>query len=225
VKDRSDSVWTREIRELALATPGYFPLTELDALYQEAASAAALCPLPLVEIGSFCGRSTLALAAAARENGQLVISIDHHRGSVEMLEPFPYFDPRMVDPVHSRFDSSIRLIDTLELSGLRSFVVTVAAENRTALAICSFKASAVLIDGGHDEINPWWDLALALELLDDNGTLFIHDVFDDPDQGGQMPRAIERAASMRGWFTERRSGSLAILRKRLESGAGAAEHP
>ena len=38
---------------------------------------------PLVEIGTYFGKSTIYLAAAAVERGTVVVTVDHHRGSEE----------------------------------------------------------------------------------------------------------------------------------------------
>ena len=55
------------LRTIALATKGFMPEAEGDALYAAAVAAAALAPnLPMVEVGSYCGRSTVWLGAAAR---------------------------------------------------------------------------------------------------------------------------------------------------------------
>ena len=40
---------------------------------------------PCLEIGSYCGKSALYLGSAAKENHQLLYSIDHHKGSEEQL--------------------------------------------------------------------------------------------------------------------------------------------
>lgn len=50
------------------AAKGFMPVGEGLALYEAAVAAAAL-GLPLLEVGTYCGRSTLLLADAAREAG------------------------------------------------------------------------------------------------------------------------------------------------------------
>ena len=64
------------------AAKGFMPREEGLALYAAATEAAAL-GLPLLEVGTYCGRSTILLADAARGAGVSAITVDHHRGSEE----------------------------------------------------------------------------------------------------------------------------------------------
>ena len=68
-----------ELRQAAEAATGFMPPEEGLALYR---TAAVYAPRgPVLEIGTYCGKSTIYLAAAASEAGQLVVTVDHHRGS------------------------------------------------------------------------------------------------------------------------------------------------
>ena len=60
---------------------GFLPVDEAVQLNHWAMRGAEVGPL--LEIGSYCGLSTLHLAAAARQAGTVVFAIDHHRGSEE----------------------------------------------------------------------------------------------------------------------------------------------
>jgi MMP 1-O-methyltransferase len=69
------------LRTAAEAATGFMPPDEGQALYEAAAKAA---PHGLLgEVGTYCGKSTLYLAAAARAAGARVVTVDHHRGSEE----------------------------------------------------------------------------------------------------------------------------------------------
>jgi hypothetical protein len=62
-------------------------------------AALARAPFGLcVEIGSYCGKSTVYLGAACRQAGGLLMAIDHHRGSEENQPGEEYFDP--IWPTH-----------------------------------------------------------------------------------------------------------------------------
>ena len=74
------------------------PAAEGLALYDTAAATPGCGPV--LEIGTYCGKSTIYLAAAAREAGQLVVTVDHHRGSEEHQPGWEYHDPELVDPAH-----------------------------------------------------------------------------------------------------------------------------
>ncbi|HSU00298.1 MAG TPA: class I SAM-dependent methyltransferase, partial [Geodermatophilus sp.] len=88
----------------ARAAPGFMPDDEGTALYDAARTVAV--PGPLLEVGSWMGRSALYLAAAARETGRQVVTVDHHRGSEEHQPGWEYHDPSLVDP-------AVGLLDTL----------------------------------------------------------------------------------------------------------------
>ena len=47
---------------------------------------------PILEIGTYCGKSALYLSKGASVNGQLVFTIDHHYGSEEHQLNEEYYD-------------------------------------------------------------------------------------------------------------------------------------
>ena len=60
---------------------GFLPIEEAEKLRQWATQGAQVGPL--LEIGSYCGLSTLHLADIARKAKTVVFAVDHHRGSEE----------------------------------------------------------------------------------------------------------------------------------------------
>jgi MMP 1-O-methyltransferase len=99
----------------AEAAPGFMPAAEGLALSD---AAARYSPRgPILEIGSYCGKSTIYLAAAARAAGQLVVTVDHHRGSEEHQPGWEYHDPGLVDPATGRLDTLPSLRATLAAVG------------------------------------------------------------------------------------------------------------
>ena len=77
------------LRRAALAATGFMPAEEGDALFAAAVAAARAVPgAPFLEVGSYCGRSTVWLGAAARQEGTVVFAVDHHRGSEENQAEF-----------------------------------------------------------------------------------------------------------------------------------------
>src|SRR5580700_8969028 len=91
------------LRRAAEAAQGFMPLAEGLALYRTAAAYAHLGPI--LEIGTYCGKSTIYLAAAARQAGQVVVTVDHHRGSEENQPGWEYHDTRLVDPGTGKLDT------------------------------------------------------------------------------------------------------------------------
>ena len=83
------------IRTVAETARGFMPLDEGQALYDFAKSSDV--PGPFLEIGSFCGKSTVYLGAAAYEHGRLLYALDHHRGSEENQVGWEWHEPELVD--------------------------------------------------------------------------------------------------------------------------------
>ena len=52
---------------------------------------------PIMEIGSYCGKSAIYLSKGAILNDQLVYTIDHHFGSEEHQIKEEYFDSEIFD--------------------------------------------------------------------------------------------------------------------------------
>ena len=69
------------------------------------ASAAAVPDAPWVEVGSYCGRSTIWLGAAARESGTTLFAVDHHRGSEENQAGWEWHDADVVDARTGKMDT------------------------------------------------------------------------------------------------------------------------
>jgi hypothetical protein len=73
----------------------------------------------------------------------------------------------------------------------------------------------VFIDGGHSLDAAITDYRCWVSHILRGGVLAIHDLFDDPGQGGQAPYAVYRLARNSGLFEELgRVGSLGFLRRR-----------
>jgi predicted O-methyltransferase YrrM len=201
------------LRAAAEAAPGFMPAGEGLALYAAAFRAAALGPL--LEIGTYCGKSTIYLAAAARERGTVVVTVDHHRGSEEHQPGWEYHDPTLVDPVTGRLDTLPTMRRTLYAAGLEDTVVAVVAPSATVAALWSTPLGLVFVDGGHTDAAADQDYRSWAPHVRSGGLLAIHDVFPDPADGGQAPYHIYRAALDSGQFTEDGAvGSLRVLRRR-----------
>lgn len=203
------------LRAAAEAAPGFMPPDEGLALYAAARVGAALGPV--LEIGTYCGKSTLYLVAAARERGGAVITVDHHHGSEEHQPGWEYHDPTLVDPVTGRLDTLPTLRRTLHLAGVADLVMVVVADSTMAARLWSTPLGLVFIDGGHTEAAARADYLGWTPHLLPGGLLVIHDVFPDPADGGQAPYHVYRAALESGHFvTASTTGSLRVLRRTAE---------
>lgn len=198
------------LRKLAEAAKGYMPPDEGLALYEAAKVGASLGPL--VEIGSYCGKSTIYLGAAALEAGARVLTIDHHRGSIEMQSDWEHHDPDVVDARTGRMDSLPHLRRTLEEAGLEEVVIAVVADSKAVAATLDIAAGFVFIDGGHDADIAMSDYRAWSPKLVRSGVLAIHDVFADPADGGQGPYEVFRRAVSDGFSELSATGSLRVLK-------------
>lgn len=195
-----------------LATTGFLPPDEALGLHRAGLEGATHGPI--VEIGSYCGRSTILLADAARQHGELVVTIDHHRGSEEHQPGEGYHDPALTDPLTGRVDTLPTFRRSLERAGLEEHVVTVVAPSHLAARVWSTPVGMVFIDGGHSEAAARRDLAGWSPHVVVDGLLVIHDVFEDPAEGGRPPYLIYREALRSGRFAEAAATrSLRVLRR------------
>lgn len=202
------------LRELALATKGFMPPDEGDALYDAALEAAAAVPgAPWVEVGSYCGRSTIWLGAAARAADTVVFAVDHHRGSEENQAGWEHHDLDVVDRRVGKMDTLPFFRRAIHDAGLEDVVVGVVGESPTVARHWTTPIGFLFIDGGHGEEPARLDFEGWTPLVAVGGTLAIHDVFPDPADGGRPPyEQIYRPALASGRFELRSTtGSLRVL--------------
>lgn len=170
---------------------------------------------PCLEIGSYCGKSSLYLGAACREHGGILFSVDHHRGSEEQQPGEEYFAPELWDPRSRRVDTLPAFRRTIARAGLEAFVVPLVCSSAVAARAWATPLALVFIDGGHADETVWADYLNWYGHLIPGGYLLFHDVFNDPAQGGQAPLAAYRQASAGGRFDELpMTGTLGVLRRR-----------
>jgi predicted O-methyltransferase YrrM len=196
----------------ARAAPGFMPDDEGHALYV----AARDVPVdgPLLEIGSYLGKSTLYLAAAARERGCLVVTVDHHRGSEEHQPGWEYHDPSLVDDATGRIDTLPGFRRTIAAAGVEDVVVAVLARAETLAGLWTRPLALLFLDGSHTDESAQRDYECWAPHVAAGGVLAIHDVFPDPADGGQAPYRVYRRALDSGGFAELPGcGSLRLLRR------------
>ncbi|WP_327262269.1 class I SAM-dependent methyltransferase [Streptomyces sp. NBC_01232] len=199
------------------AAKGFMPVREGLALYEAAVAAGAL-GLPLLEVGTYCGRSTILLADAAREAGVAAITVDHHRGSEEQQPGWEYHDPTVVDPEVGLMDTLPTFRRTLHKAGLEDHVIAIVGRSPQVAAAWGGSLGFVFIDGGHTDEHATGDYEGWAPHVASGGTLVIHDVFPDPADGGQAPYRIYLRALASGAFEEISvTDSLRVLRR---TGAG-----
>ena len=171
-------------------------------------------PPTFVEIGAWCGKSTVYLGAAAELTAAVVFSIDHHRGSEENQPGWEYHEPDLVDPEAERIDTLPHWRRTIETTRLESSVVGIVGDSPTVAARWDRPLSFCFIDGGHGAEPAWADFDGWAPHVALGGWLAIHDVFPDPADGGRPPYELYCAALDSGEFSEDGAcGSLRVLRR------------
>lgn len=203
------------LRLAAEAAAGFMPPPEGLALYRAAAAYARVGPV--LEIGTYCGKSTIYLATAARAAGQRVVTVDHHHGSEENQPGWEYHDRRLVDPRTGRLDTLPHFRATLADAGLEEDVIAIVGTSAAVARLWGTPLGLVFIDGGHTDAAARADYEGWAPWVARGGALAIHDVFPDPADGGQAPYRIYQRALASGAFTEVAvQGSLRVLQRRGE---------
>ncbi|MEU0369167.1 class I SAM-dependent methyltransferase [Streptomyces sp. NPDC006283] len=201
------------------AAKGFMPVNEGLALHAAAIEAGAL-GLPLLEVGTYCGRSTILLADAARAAGTVVVTVDHHRGSEEQQPGWEYHDPTVVDPEVGLMDTLPTFRRTLHKAGLEDHVIAVVGRSPQVAKVWGGEVGLVFVDGGHTDEHASNDYEGWAPHVAVGGLLVIHDVFPDPvdEWTGQAPYRVYLRALASGAFSEISvTDSLRVLRR---TGAG-----
>ena len=169
---------------------------------------------PCLELGSYCGKSSVYLGLACRAQAQVLFAVDHHRGSEEHQFGELYHDADLFDEHLSKMDSFPSFRHTLAAAALEDTVVPIVTHSALARKAWQTPLAFVFIDGGHSEAMAIDDCVGWSEKLAPGAVLAIHDVFDSPELGGQGPRLGMQAVLDTGRFSlEQRTKSLVFLRK------------
>ncbi|AKK27759.1 class I SAM-dependent methyltransferase [Mycobacterium sp. EPa45] len=215
--DTPSAAQTSRLFELAEQIVGFMPADEGRALYD--AAVRYLHGGVSVEIGTYCGKSTVMLGAAAAATGSVLFTVDHHHGSEEHQAGWEFHDTTMVDPVSGRFDTLPTFRRTLDAADLDDTIVAIVGKSPVVARGWRTPLDLLFIDGGHSETAAQQDLEGWAKWVAAGSALVIHDVFPDPADGGRPPYNIYCRAIESGQFTEVGcTGSLRVL----ERTAGAA---
>lgn len=152
---------TEQLQE-AMSIPGWTPLEDLSVLFHLALASGG----DVIEIGSWCGRSTVALALAARLNGTKVHAIDlfpeledwilgergYHlkQGAFRQHPLYPEPFERDVKPFYQTHKSPLDVMeDSLMLRGLHDHVWIYKGTSEV-LADLDIDCKLAFVDGDHD---------------------------------------------------------------------------
>ena len=200
--------------EVARQARGFMPDDEGLALHQAGLEGATVGPL--LEVGTYCGKSAVYLGEAAREGETVLFTVDHHRGSEENQPGWEHHDPSLVDPTTGRIDTLPHFRRTIEAAGLEGFVIGVVGDSLTVARHWRTPLGLLFLDGAHGHAPAHADYDAWSPHVALGGLLAIHDVFPDPAAGGRPPYEIFCRALEGGEFAEllpARTGSLRVLQR------------
>jgi predicted O-methyltransferase YrrM len=191
---------------------GFLDPEEGRALYSYALECGARGPV--LEVGSYCGKSTVYLGEACRERRVSLYAIDHHRGSEEHQPGEEYHDQELFDGKAGLMDTFRAFRQTIREAALEEIVVPIVASSLVASRDWHTPLGMVFIDGGHSREAAQADYRSWASHVVTDGILAIHDIFTDPAEGGQAPYEILKLAIASGLFVEvDRVKTLGVLRR------------
>ena len=199
--------------QLIDSVKGFLDEQEGICLYRAAVDASRSGPC--LEIGSYCGKSTLYLGQGCRRTGGILFAVDHHRGSEEQQPGEAYFDPDLFDAATACVDTFRFFRHTVDRAGLTETVVPVVCRSDVAARMWATPLSLIFIDGGHAFETVSNDYRFWSPHLMPMGYLLIHDLFEDPAEGGQAPWQVYQKALSSGLYEALpRVKTLGVLRKK-----------
>jgi predicted O-methyltransferase YrrM len=170
---------------------------------------------PCLEIGSYCGKSAIYLGTACKENGSVLFSLDHHRGSEEQQPGEEYFDPDLLDKETGKIDTLRFFRKTLSAFDLEDTVIPIVGYSETAGRVWQTPLGLIFIDGSHAYESVLKDYQIWAKHVIIGGYLVFHDIFPDPAKGGQAPYKVYRMAVASGLYKELpMCESLGILKRK-----------
>jgi|TARA_B100001769_G_scaffold150979_1_gene118376 predicted O-methyltransferase YrrM len=189
---------------------GFMPEHEGKALYKWARKFSEYGPL--LEIGTYCGKSSMFLSEGAQANNQYVYTIDHHMGSEEHQVNEEYFDIEIFDELSKRINSFPLFLENINNFGIKNIVPIV---NESSLVAESWNSplAMVFIDGGHSLETAMNDFISWHEKIISGGALVIHDIFENSEDGGQAPYEVYMHALKNGFNDFDRVDTIVCLKK------------
>lgn len=204
-----------ETLQQILNAKGFLSMAEGLKLFELAQRASGQAPC--LEIGSYCGKSSLFLAEGCRvAGGYGLFSVDHHRGSQEQQPGQEYFDADLYDSTLGRINTLPHFLRNLEGAGLQHWIIPIVGEStQVARNWIGGKLSLVFIDGGHSDCDVSSDYECWSPYVIQGGYLCFHDIYPNPDDGGQAPfRVFEHVRSLSNWRFMGLFESLGVLQRR-----------
>lgn len=204
-----------QLLALGESAKGFMPSDEGRALFEHALDAGRRTPGGTwLEVGAWCGKSAIYLGAAAEETSCVLFSLDHHHGSEENQAGWEHFDESLVDPFDGRLNTLPTWQRTIATARLETTVIGLVGPSSVVADHFAQALDLLFIDGGHGEEVAWADYRHWAPKVVPGGLLLIHDIFEDPRDGGRPPYEIYLVAREGEFADLAREGSLRVLTRR-----------
>ena len=148
----------------------------------------------VLEIGTYCGKSTLNFAHVAKEINGLVYTVDHHIGSEEHQLGEEYFDQENFDEALNRVNTVPLLQKNLEEVKEITNIIPIIGDANTISQSWQTRLGMLFIDGSHSFESANNDYENWKHLIEKHGALAFHDIYEDPSKGGQAPYKVLQKA-------------------------------
>lgn len=167
-----------------------------------------------VEIGSWCGRSSIYIAQEIAKKNRLLFCVDHHRGSEENQPDWEWFDKQVWDQQAGAVDTLPHFRSNIRAAGLENTIVAMVGQSAKIGQVWQTSLGFLFLDGGHTMKAALADYRAWATHLVKGGFLAIHDVFPDPADGGRPPFEVCEMALASGLYSRiDQTGSLVILQR------------
>ena len=166
----------------------------------------------IMEIGTYCGKSSIYLSVGAKKNNQTVFTLDHHLGSEEHQINEEYFDKEIYDYSEERVNTLPLLIQNINHFKIQN-IVPIISESTKASINWDTNLGVLFIDGGHSFESANNDYLYWESKIIKGGVLIIHDIFENPSKGGQAPYEIYQKALKNNYKVYERVDTLVCLKK------------
>jgi MMP 1-O-methyltransferase len=170
---------------------------------------------PCLEIGSYCGKSAAYIGSACRKTRSILFSLDHHNGSEEQQPGEAYFDSELLDKETGKIDTLKFFRKTISDYNLENSVIPIIGRSEIVGKYWQTPLSLIFIDGSHAYESVLNDFNIWSKHLIKGGYLIFHDIFPDPEKGGQAPYLVYQMAAASNLYEQLpMCESLGILKYR-----------
>ena len=152
------------------------------------------------------------MSEGSKINNQFIYTVDHHTGSEEHQINEEYFDEEIFDISTNKINSLPLLIKNINLFKAYN-IVPIVRESSIAAKDWNTQVSMVFIDGSHSLDSAMQDFKSWNTKIISGGALVIHDIYENPEEGGQAPYHVYKYALQNGFIDFERVDTIVCMKK------------